>query len=50
MLYSTDQYSFTDTFQFGFAMMVISWGLVILMGETWYRYLGYTPNGVFGLW
>lgn len=49
LLYSTDQYSFTDTFKFGFTMMVIGWITVILMGETWYRFLGYTPNGVFGL-
>lgn len=49
LLYSTDQYSFTDTFKFGFTMMVISWITIILMGETWYRFLGYTPNGVFGL-
>ncbi len=48
LLYSTDQYSFTDTFKFGFTMMVISWVIIILMGETYYRFLGYTPNGVFG--
>lgn len=49
LLYSTDQYSFTDTFKFGFVMMVISWITIIVMGETYYRLLGYTPNGVFGL-
>jgi di/tricarboxylate transporter len=48
LLYSTDQYSFTDTFKFGFTMMVIGWITIIVMGETWYRFLGYTPNGVFG--
>jgi len=49
LLYSTDQYSFTDAAKFGLVMLVIGWGTSIVMGETWYRYLGYTPNGVFGL-
>jgi len=49
LLYSTDHYSFTDTFKFGITMMIISWLIIILMGETYYRFLGYTPNGVFGL-
>jgi len=48
LLYSTDQYSFTDTFKFGIVMMIISWITIIVMGETYYRILGYTPNGVFG--
>jgi anion transporter len=49
LLYSTDQYSFSDTFKFGIVMMIIGWLTIIVMGETWYRFLGYTPNGVFGL-
>ena len=49
LLYATDQYSLTDTFKFGFTMLVIAWMVVILMGETYYRFLGYTPNGVFGI-
>ncbi len=49
LLYSTDQYSFSDTFKFGFTMMVIGWITIIVMGETYYRFLGYCPNGVFGL-
>lgn len=49
LLYSTDQYSFTDTFKYGITMMIISWITIIVMGETYYRILGYTPNGVFGL-
>ncbi|MFA5420053.1 MAG: SLC13 family permease [Bacteroidales bacterium] len=49
LLYETDQYSITDTFKFGFTMLVVAWGMSILMGETWYRYLGITPNGVFGI-
>lgn len=49
LLYETDQYSLTDTFKFGFTMLVIGWLVNILMGETWYRYLDITPNGVFGI-
>jgi len=49
LLYETDQYSLTDTFKFGFTMLVIGWFVNILMGETWYRYLDITPNGVFGI-
>jgi anion transporter len=48
LLYSTDQYSFTDAAKFGLVMLLISWGTSILMGETWYRLLGYVPHGVFG--
>ncbi|MBM4169110.1 MAG: sodium:sulfate symporter [Ignavibacteria bacterium] len=49
LLYETDHYSLGDTFKFGFAMMLISWVSIILAGETWFRFLGITPNGVFGL-
>jgi anion transporter len=49
LLYETDQYSLTDTFKYGFSMLVIGWLVNILMGETWYRYLDITPNGVFGI-
>lgn len=49
LLYETDQYSLSDTFRFGFTVMVIAWVLNILAGETWFRFLGITPNGVFGL-
>lgn len=49
LLYETDQYSLTDTFKFGFTMMVISWIVIIVAGETWFRFLGITPNGVFGI-
>ncbi|MFV7770040.1 SLC13 family permease [Shewanella marisflavi] len=48
LLYSTDHYSLSDTFKFGFTMLLIGWATSILMGETWFRWLGYTPNGVFG--
>lgn len=49
LLYETDHYSLTDTFKFGFTLMVIAWLLNIVAGETWFRFLGITPNGVFGL-
>lgn len=49
LLYETDQYSLTDTFRFGFTVMVIAWVMNIFAGETWFRFLGITPDGVFGL-
>jgi sodium-dependent dicarboxylate transporter 2/3/5 len=49
LLYETDQYSLADSFKYGFTMMVIAWILIIVAGETWFRYLGITPHGVFGL-
>jgi len=49
LLYVTDQYSWSDTFKFGVTMLIISWFMIILWGETWLRFLGYTPNGVFGI-
>jgi len=49
LLYETDQYSIADTFKFGLTMLFVAWAMSILMGETWYRYLGITPNGVFGI-
>ncbi|PIE90998.1 MAG: sodium:sulfate symporter [Acidobacteria bacterium] len=49
LLYVTDHYSWSDTFKYGVTMLVIGWLNMILMGETWLRFLGYTPNGVFGL-
>lgn len=49
LLYETDHYSLTDSFKYGFTMMVIAWLFIIAAGETWFRYLGITPNGVFGI-
>ncbi len=49
LLYVTDHYSWFDTFKFGVTMLVVGWLLIILAGETYLRFLGYTPNGVFGL-
>jgi di/tricarboxylate transporter len=49
LLYSTDQYSFSDTAKFGLTMLAVGWATSIVMGETYYRWLGYTAQGVFGL-
>ena len=49
LLYETDQYSLTDTFKFGITMLTVGWIVNIIMGETWYRYLGITPDGIFGI-
>jgi di/tricarboxylate transporter len=46
LLYTTNHYSWSDTFKFGILMMVISWGVIILWGETVLKWLGYT-NGLF---
>jgi solute carrier family 13 (sodium-dependent dicarboxylate transporter), member 2/3/5 len=47
LLYTTNHYSMIDSFKFGFTMMVISWIMIIVWGETLLRFLGYTVNGVF---
>jgi len=47
LLYTTDHYSLTDTFKFGFTMLVVAWIMIILMGQTYFQWLGITPNGVF---
>lgn len=49
LLYETDRYSLSDSFRYGITMMVISWLVIILAGESWFRILGITPHGVFGL-
>ena len=49
LLYSTDQYTWSDTFKYGITMMTITWFLFMILGETWLRALGYTPNGIFGI-
>lgn len=47
LLYTTNHYSMSDSFKYGFTMMVISWLMIIIWGETVLRWLGYTANGVF---
>jgi di/tricarboxylate transporter len=49
LLYETDQYSLSDTMRFGVSMLCVSWIFSIVMGETWYRFMGITPHGVFDL-
>ena len=46
LLYTTNQYSITDSFKFGITMMILSWAMIILWGETVLKWLGYT-NGLF---
>lgn len=46
LLYTTNQYSWSDTFKIGITMMFISWLMIILWGETVLKWFGYT-NGVF---
>ncbi len=46
LLYVTDQYSWSDTFKFGITMMIIAWIVSILMGMTFFKYMGITPNGL----
>lgn len=47
LLYETDMYSYADAFRFGFSMMFISWVMIIVAGQTWFQWLGITPNGIF---
>lgn len=49
LLYETGHYRLTDAVRFGLTMMTIAWLLIIVLGETWFRFLGITPNGVFGI-
>lgn len=44
LLYTTNQYSWSDTFRFGITMMAIAWGVILLWGETVLRWLGYTEG------
>ena len=45
LLYTTNHYSWSDTFKFGITMMVISWFMILVWGETVLNWLGYT-NGL----
>ncbi|MCC5869281.1 MAG: anion permease [Gammaproteobacteria bacterium] len=49
LLYETDHYSLTDAFRYGFTMMTLGWLAIIVGGETWFRWVGITPDGVFGI-
>jgi len=45
LLYTTNHYSWSDTLKYGLSMMVISWFMIMLWGETVLKWLGYT-NGL----
>lgn len=47
LLYTSNQYSITDSLKYGMCLMLITWILIIIWGMTLLRYLGYTPDGVF---
>ncbi|ARV06236.1 sodium:sulfate symporter [Polaribacter sp. SA4-10] len=47
LLYSTNHYSMSDAFKFGFSMQCIAWITSILMAMTYYKWLEITPNGLF---
>ena len=44
LLYTTNHYSWSDTFKFGITMMIIAWVMIIVWGETVLHWLGYTPG------
>ena len=44
LLYTTNHYSWSDTFKFGITMMVIAWIMILVWGETVLHWLGYTPG------
>jgi len=44
LLYTTNQYSISDSFKFGFSMMCITWIMIIVWGETVLKWLGYTQG------
>ena len=44
LLYTTNHYSWSDTFKFGITMMLIAWVMSIVWGETVLHWLGYTPG------
>jgi anion transporter len=46
LLYTTNHYSWSDTFRFGITMMLIGWVMILVWGETILRWMGYT-NGLF---
>lgn len=44
LLYTTNHYSWSDTFRFGITMMLIGWAMIIIWGETVLRWMGYTEG------
>ena len=44
LLYTTNHYSWSDTFKFGITMMLIAWVMIVIWGGTVLHWLGYTPG------
>ena len=44
LLYTTNHYSWSDTFKFGITMMLIAWVMIVVWGGTVLHWLGYTPG------
>ncbi len=44
LLYTTNHYSWSDTFKYGITMMAIAWVLILVWGETVLKWLGLTPG------
>jgi len=44
LLYTTNHYSWSDTFKFGITMMLIAWVMIVIWGQTVLHWLGYTPG------
>ena len=44
LLYTTNHYSWSDTFKYGITMMFIAWVMILIWGETVLHWLGYTPG------
>lgn len=49
LLFETGHYGLNDAARYGLIMMTLGWLAIVVMGETWFRFLGITPNGVFGI-
>jgi anion transporter len=47
LLYSTNHYSMSDGFKFGFTMQIIAWITSLIMAMTYFKWLGITPEGLF---
>ena len=47
LLYSTNHYSWSDTFKYGITMQILAWILSIIMAMTYFKWLDIIPNGLF---
>jgi len=46
LLYSTNHYSWMDTFKYGITMQTIAWILSLIMAMTYFKWIGITPQGL----